>query len=530
MGHLAPMRSTLLDAALNQRLHTVTDATGDGRRVRNDAETSCRSKQEALITRFSTWVWRTTRAERLATTTACSPRRCSHHDGSHLTLPGLAGLHAPITSAAVAASSPTAAPCWPTRSARARPPPWSWLPWSCDGSAPRRSRGGGPEPHARAVLREWLQIYRPPGSSSPTGRLSKDRRKEFVARAATGDWDGSCSPSPGSLPLGADLMREYLAGRSRPPALRSPGLATAKGLSVKKLERRIAQMEENYKRLLAEHTKDDGVRFEETGIDFLFCDEAHAYKNRRVDSSIDGAANTGSQRAQDLDSKLWALRRARAGVAVFATATPVANSMAELWVMQTYLQPDQLEAVGCDPSTRGPPPSVAPTPPSSWHRTGRRIGCRPASPGSRTSPSCSPSTGRSPTYAPSTTSTSPPAIAGGQAETVVVDPSDNLVDYVLDLAARAERIRNRAVDPAEDNMLKVTGDGRRRARPPPRRPGRTDRTGQARRRRPTSPRSTTPPDHRYADDHGQLTLRPVRSSSCSATCPPQRVTAGTRTN
>jgi N12 class adenine-specific DNA methylase len=90
-------------------------------------------------------------------------------------------------------------------------------------------------------------------------------------------------------------MREYLAGRSRPPALRSPGLATAKGLSVKKLERRIAQMEENYKRLLAEHTKDDGVRFEETGIDFLFCDEAHAYKNRRVDSSIDGAANTGSQ-------------------------------------------------------------------------------------------------------------------------------------------------------------------------------------------------------------------------------------------
>ena len=108
--------------------------------------------------------------------------------------------------------------------------------------------------------------------------------------------------------------------------------------------------EETYKRLLAEHTKDDGVRFEETGIDYLFVDEAHAYKNRRVDSSIDGAANSGSQRAQDLDAKLWALRSNHGPrVATFATATPVANSMAELWVMQTYLQPDHLEAVGLKP-------------------------------------------------------------------------------------------------------------------------------------------------------------------------------------
>jgi N12 class adenine-specific DNA methylase len=56
-----------------------------------------------------------------------------------------------------------------------------------------------------------------------------------------------------------------------------------------------------------------------------------------------------------------------------------------------------------------------------------------------------------------------PRIAGAQPETVVVAPSDELVDYVTDLAERAEAIRNRAVDPAEDNMLKVTGDGRRAA-------------------------------------------------------------------
>src|SRR3546814_12192682 len=56
-----------------------------------------------------------------------------------------------------------------------------------------------------------------------------------------------------------------------------------------------------------------------------------------------------------------------------------------------------------------------------------------------------------------------PTLAGGQAETIVVDPSDTLIDYVTDLASRAEAIRNRSVDPTEDNMLKVTGAGRRAA-------------------------------------------------------------------
>ncbi|MCZ7538125.1 MAG: DEAD/DEAH box helicase family protein [Acidimicrobiia bacterium] len=197
--------------------------------------------------------------------------------------------------------------------------------------------------------REWLQLY-------PTARilvadrdrLSKARRKEFVARAATGDWDGIVFTQSGfaRLPLGRELMTDYLGEEIATARTALDGSKDGKGLSVKKLERRIAQMEETYRRLLSEHTEDDGVRFEETGIDYLFVDEAHAYKNRRVDSSIDGVANTGSQRAQDLDSKLWALRRMHGPrVVTFATATPVANSMAELWVMQSYLHPDLLASV-----------------------------------------------------------------------------------------------------------------------------------------------------------------------------------------
>jgi hypothetical protein len=290
------------------------------------------------------------------------------------------------------------------------------------------------------------------------------------------------------------------------------GSKDGKGLSVKRLERRIAQMEETYKKLLAQHTKDDGVRFEETGIDYLFVDEAHAYKNRRVDSSIDGVANVGSQRAQDLDSKLWALRRAHGTrVVTFATATPVANSMAELWVMQSYLHPDLLESVGLRPfdawaATFGRTHiALELAPDGASHRMQTRFARFQNVPelltlyrqvaDVRTSEDLD---------------LPVPGIAGGQPEIVVVAPSDQLVDYVTDLAERAEAIRNRAVDPAEDNMLKVTGDGRRAALDlrlvggdPPAEGGKLATAAQ----RIAAVHHATR-DLRYEDEHGQLTLRP----------------------
>jgi hypothetical protein len=103
-----------------------------------------------------------------------------------------------------------------------------------------------------------------------------------------------------------------------------------------------------------------------------------------------------------------------------------------------------------------------------------------------------------------------PALAGGQAETVVVEPSNALVDYVADLASRAEAIRNRAVDASEDNMLKVTGDGRRAAldlrlvgEPAP---GDGGKLAAAAQRIAAIHHATR--DLRYTDEHDQLTLRP----------------------
>jgi N12 class adenine-specific DNA methylase len=513
---------TLLDAALNQRLHTVTDATEDGRRVRNDAETlAARDKQEALSVRFSEWVWEEpVRAARLADryNELFSSTVLPAHDGSHLSLPGLAGNFTPRSHQRDA----VARVLTDGRALLAHAVGAGKTATMVIAAMEQRRLGSVSKPAIvvpnhmlEQFSREWLQLY-------PTARilvadrerLSRDRRKEFVARAATGDWDGIVFTQSGfaRLPLGGELMQDYLGEEIETARRALAGSKDGKGLSVKRLERRIAQLEETYKRLLSEHTKDDGVRFEETGIDYLFVDEAHAYKNRRVDSSIDGVAGVGSQRAQDLDAKLWALRRTHGPrVVTFATATPVANSMAELWVMQSYLHPDllaevDLRAFDAWAATFGRTHTALElAPDGSSYRMQTRFARFQNVPelltlyrqvaDVRTSDDL-----RLPT----------PDLAGGKPETVVVDPSDRLVDYVADLAGRAERIRNRSVDPAEDNMLKVTGDGRRAALDLRLVGEEPDLDGGklavAADRIASIHRATR--EHTYGDEHGQLTIRP----------------------
>ncbi|MGH9243962.1 MAG: methyltransferase domain-containing protein [Acidimicrobiales bacterium] len=513
---------TLLDAALNQRLHTVTDATDDGKRVRNDAETlAARDKQEALTARFSTWVWEDPeRAGRLAGryNELFSSTVLPTFDGDHLTLPGLAGTFTPHTHQRGA----VARILTDGRALLAHAVGAGKTATMVMAAMELRRLGSASKPAVvvpnhmlEQFSREWLQLY-------PTARilvadrerLSKGRRKEFVARAATGEWDGIIFTQSGfaRLPLGRDLMSGYLGQAIDTARSALAGSKDGKGLSVKRLERRIAQLEETYKRLLAEHTKDDGVRFEETGIDYLFCDEAHAYKNRRVDSSIDGVANTGSQRAQDLDSKLWALRRMHGPrVVTFATATPVANSMAELWVMQSYLHPDLLAGVDLRAFDAWA---------ANFGRTHTALELAPDGASYRMQtrfarfqnvPELLTLYRQVADVRTNDDLDLPvPGLAGGQAETIVVEPSDALVGYVADLASRAEAIRNRAVDPTEDNMLKVTGDGRRAALDlrlvGEASPGDGGKLTVAAQRIAAVHHATR--DHHYTDEHGQLTLRP----------------------
>ena len=243
------------------------------------------------------------------------------------------------------------------------------------------------------------------------------------------------------------------------------------GLTVKRLEGALLRAEERLKAKL-DAAKDPGITFEATGIDYLFVDEAHGYKNLRTPSNIPDAAIDGSVRASDLDMKISYLRgRNGARVVTFATATPIANSITEAYVMQRYLRPDLLDAAGIEDfdtwaatfgqtvtaiemapeggdsfrqNTRFARFTNVPEMLRSWHVS---ADIKTAEDLKLPAPAL------------------PPRPGDGQRapETVVTMPSDAQLDIMADLGERADAIRNRAVRPEEDNMLKVCSDGRKAA-------------------------------------------------------------------
>lgn len=323
--------------------------------------------------------------------------------------------------------------------------------------------------------REWLQLY-PQARVLIAGRedLQAGRRRAFTARCATGDWDGIVMSRSAfeRIPLSADEQAAYM---DRELAQMRIWLNTAKDnggdrRTVKRLEGALLRAEERLKAKL-DSAKDPGITFEATGIDYLCVDEAHGYKNLRTASNIADAAIDGSMRASDLDMKIGYLRRRNGRrVVTFATATPVANSVTEAYVMQRYLRPDLLEAAGIE---------VFDTWAATFGQVVTEVELAPEGGDSFRMKSRFARFANVPEmlrmlHVPADVKTAEdlalpvPALAcrdDGQrvAQTVTVDPSDDLLDYVHDLGERAERVRNRAVGPDEDNMLKISGDGRRAA-------------------------------------------------------------------
>ena len=141
-------------------------------------------------------------------------------------------------------------------------------------------------------------------------------------------------------------------------------------LTVKRVEKMLSRAEERLAAKL-DGESDRGIHFEETGIDYLFIDEAHAYKNLQTVSNIPGAAIDGSKRAQDLHLKTMHLRERHGGhVATLATATPIANSVTEAHVMQRSCAPTCSPTPASSTSTNGPQPSPRPSPRLRWRRPG----------------------------------------------------------------------------------------------------------------------------------------------------------------
>lgn len=299
-------------------------------------------------------------------------------------------------------------------------------------------------------------------------------RRLFCARAATGDWDAiimthsafeRISPDPA---LAEQLIEETLAEvRSAKEAITN---AREERSIVKALVRAEKDWEVRLERLKASWKKDDFITLKQMGVDRLLVDELHLFKNLFRISQMErvaGLPNSNAQRSTDLlikTKEIMAIHGGRECGIVGATGTPVSNTMAELHVMQRYLQPVSLQRAGIAAF-------------DSWAANFGRVVT-----GLEVSPDGS-SFRMNSRFAQFVNlpelmglfrqvadiktremlNLPTPAVVSGGPQTCLVKPSPELKAYVETLVKRADAIKNRTVKPDEDNMLAVTSDGRKAA-------------------------------------------------------------------
>jgi hypothetical protein len=237
---------------------------------------------------------------------------------------------------------------------------------------------------------------------------------------------------------------------------------------VKELEKAKKRLEAKIKDRAGRESKDRTLTFEELGVDHVFVDEADLFKNLGFVSKMNrvaGLPNSESNRAQDMFIKTGYLRERNGGKGVvFATGTPISNTMAEMYTLQRYLAPEALAAAGVEhfdawASNFGEAVTALElAPDGSGYRMHTRFAKFVNLPELL-------SMFRS--FADVQTADMlklpRPEIEGGKPQIIAAPASFELKAYVQTLVDRAQRLKNGGVDPRVDNMLKVTGDGRKAA-------------------------------------------------------------------
>jgi len=318
--------------------------------------------------------------------------------------------------------------------------------------------------------REFLQLYpRARLLAAEREDLERDRRRLFVGRCATGNWDAVIMTESAfqRIPMSAERQKAYLQGEIETIETQLARSKGEGGLTVKRLELAKEQAEERLKKLF-DTMRDLGVTFEQTGIDYVFRDEGHRDKNLRTVSNIPGVSIEGSQRASDMHMKLSYLReRNPARWGTRATATPIANSMAEMYTEKRYLRPDLLEQAGIEDFDQWA---------ATFGETVSAIEVAPDGSGFRLKARFAKFTNvpellrifhvfgdvktAEDLQLPTPLLAERPGDGRRAPETVVVPPSYELSTFMDELADRAERVRNHEVEPDEDNMLAISNDGR----------------------------------------------------------------------
>lgn len=298
--------------------------------------------------------------------------------------------------------------------------------------------------------------------------LHGDKRREFVARVATGDWDSIVMTQSTfeRLPMRPETVNRFikeLLDKTR-WALQNAQDTGAKR-SIKELEKKLKTLEAKLERAADSQRKDDMIYFEELGIDHLMADEAHSWKNlMRISKMprIAGLPNTASARAFDMLMKIAHLREIHGGRdegICMATATPIANSVAEAWTFMHFLIPNTLEEHGVSEfdawaATFGEAVTgLEVAPDGSGYRMNTRFAKFSGVPElmnifRRAADIQTRSMLNLPT----------PKVKGGKPGVIACKPSLELKAFTATLVERAANLKH--VEPTVDNMLKITHEGR----------------------------------------------------------------------
>lgn len=317
---------------------------------------------------------------------------------------------------------------------------------------------------------EFMRLYPSANILVATERdFEKSRRKQFVSRIATGDYD--CIIMSHSqfekIPISEERKERMLRDQIQEITFAIDQIKSENGQqwTIKQMEAQKKKLDEQLKALTEESRKDDLITFEELGIDSVMVDEAHHFKNLSIFSKINnvsGISSTGSKKAMDMYLKCQYLDEINDGRGiVFATGTPVSNTMCELYVMQLYLQKRTLERMGIYhfdswASNFGEVTTALElTVEGSGFKFKSRFNKFVNLPELMTS-----FREVADVQTPDMLNLPVPALRGGKPIIVESEPDWYVKQVMEGVAKRAEAIHSGGVDPSEDNFLKITGEAR----------------------------------------------------------------------
>jgi N12 class adenine-specific DNA methylase len=457
------------------------------RRILNPGETiAAQEKQQAIADEFQRWLWsEEARADELCRlyNERFNTVRMRMYDGSHLSFPG---INAAVLRGGDLASYQKGA-VWQILQS-----PTTLIGFDTGGGKTFTAIAAAVEARRlglcakalvvvpKGLVGQWAgearRLY--PGvkvlAMGPED-FAKKRRGIVLSRIATGDWDLVIisHTSFKKLPPSADLItafRDQETDRLRAYLEELRGTATSNDekRSLKQIEKAIKKLEERLDGMLAGVDRDSErtITWNELGIGMLVIDEAHEFKNLYVPTrlaNIAGLPSANSQRALDMRLKTWDLLRRQSKV-VFLTATPIMNTIGEAYVMQLYLQQQQLEAVGIHHFDEWvslyaqPKMACEMKPDGSGFRMHTRLATFVNLPemaamwrqvlNIRTKEQMN---------------LPEPNLVTGKLITISVPASAAQKRFIASLAARADAVRAGEVDPTIDNVLRIVSDGRKAA-------------------------------------------------------------------